>query len=138
MKWKQYFICFSWMVPKLHRPSWRLHWIREETNWSHRPTCSQSGNISERNKKTSMFYQHSNMFNKKQWDFHPVLLFWMQVTTFLLQSCKGNKYYLLKSPSLKRRSLKNIKMKVMKNQMPKQQVMNEIETILYLLFLNVS
>ena len=62
----------------------------------------------------------------------------MQVTTFLLQSYKGKKYFLFKSTSLKRRSLKNIKMKAMKNKMPKQQVMNEMETILYLVSLQVS
>ena len=62
----------------------------------------------------------------------------MQVKKFILQSCKKNKYYLLKSTSLKRRFLKNIKMRAMKNEMPKQQVMNEMEIILFFLFLNVS
>ena len=38
-------------------------------------TCRHSGNISDRNKKTSMFSQHSNMFNEKQWDFNPVRVF---------------------------------------------------------------
>ena len=76
------------MVPKLHRPRWRLHWIREEPQWSDRSTCSQSGNISERNKKTSMCSHHSNMFNKKQWDFDAVRVFWTQVKKFILQPCK--------------------------------------------------
>ena len=38
----------------------------------------------------------------------------------------------------KKKIVKNIKMRSMKNQMPKEQVMNEMETILFLLFLNVS
>ena len=38
--------------------------------------------------KSSIFSQHSNMFNKKQWDFNPVSVFWTQVRNFVLQSCK--------------------------------------------------
>ena len=38
-------------------------------------TCRHSENISHHNKKTSMFYQHSNMFKEKQWDFNPVRVF---------------------------------------------------------------
>ena len=45
----------------------------------------------------------------------------------------------MKSTSLRRRRYFNhIKMKAMKNEMPTQQVMNKMETILYLLFLNVA
>ena len=90
------------MFQKLHSPRWRLHWIREEPHWSYRSTCSQSGNITERNKKTSVFSQDSNMFNKKQCDFNPFRVFWKV-----------------------RRPLNNIKMRAMKNQMPKQQLMKQ-------------
>ena len=91
-------------------------------------------------RKWSMFSQHSNMFNEKQCDFNPVPVFLTQVRKFLLQSYKRNKYYFVKSAILKgRRSLNNINMKAMKNQMRKQQVMNEMQTILYLFaFTNIN
>ena len=44
-------ICFSSVFQKLQSPTWRLHSICEQPHWSHRSTCSQSGNISESNKK---------------------------------------------------------------------------------------
>ena len=43
-------------------------------------------------RKSSMFSQHTNMFNEKQCDFTPVPVFWTQVIKFLLQSCKKTKY----------------------------------------------
>ena len=74
-----------------------------------------------------MCSHHSNMFNEKQCDFNPVPVFWTHVRKFLLQSYKRNKDYFVKSASLKGgTSLNNIDVKTMKNQMPKQQVMNEM------------